>query len=155
MGRNSDGEQYLPGTSDYPRSPSQRLYFGKRPRLEDLSDSFSIRILNPNGTVNIEATNTQRLELARKKHLGPVVIEKGVTYYRHVTKDKDGLINVKYELFLPTNMGALFSDETMTYHAAAQYLGISKDEVSRIVGTSVIKGSHGRVLLADVNKYRG
>lgn len=154
MGRNLESEEYPFGSSDYPiTSPALHMRFAGH-RFESRWACVSIRLLNPDGTVNVEATNSRRLELIRKKRLSPIIMDKGVTYYRYVSRDSLGVISLEYKPLLPSQLESLFPNETISYAAAAKYLNVPKYRVNRLARDGEIKALRGRVILADLNRHK-
>lgn len=154
MGRNLDYEQYLYGSSDYPRTRWEKLSFGKRNSLEKKIEKLNIRILCSDDSINVEETNKKRLDLIIKLNLRPVIKYCESIKYRIVDLDNNGLISVSYSNSIHYNFLSLFDNELITYDVAAEYLGLNKDKIRNYVKDGLITGISKRVFLKDVNKLK-
>ena len=157
MGRNLEGEEYLYGSSDRPKSPQVKLRIPgeeRRHSLERRLERINIKLFNEDNSGNVERTNKEILKLVEELKLNPVVRDFGLEKYRVVSKGEGGVINISYHSTIPYRLENIFDNETVTYKTAAEYLRVDLEVIKKMVSEGNIKSYNNRVFLNNVNRIK-
>ena len=154
-------EDYLPGSSDNPRTGYCDDLSADSTSLEARARAVNVKKIDPTtGRVNVAETNALRTQIALDKRLTAVVTNRGTPRFRIITYDREGLLCIGYDTQMPSQIQELTEQDSFPVSFVAPYLRVSPESVDALIAEGTLRRVPGRVAkhhavyLADLNRHK-